>query len=414
MIRLIRQYPNVIVTGLILGLAGCQSEDMPVAEDHSRAARRASDNDARVSPAASQLRDQPHPAVSLPKTDQPVPTDRQSPVTETETDSASSAPETQPADTVPAVTRFNPLNDQPAPTKLPADVLKGRSLTPLNPQGTVLLDRAEKSVLLRTTVSLTNGLLEMLLCLKETKEHESILTLDGEAFAIHSALLALGCQEGVPVSYLPVYEPPAGAKVSIFVTWTDSEGRLRREPAQTWVRHSRFCYYEEIFQELPADLKLDPESNLRYDATNHVLFWYGPMSDEQRAECLKLSTDARYRAAIQKFYEAGQPRQMNADWVFVGSLFHEEPGFPRRYLAEGGYVICVANFPMAMIDLGASSSSQGRETLTYEAWTERIPPRGSEVLVELIPHPETLPPPRAFAPPEPELRDEPGSFVPSR
>lgn len=412
---MIRQCLSALLTGFILGLAGCQSEGLPVAEDHSRPDQRASGDDTGGSAPAGPGREQVQPDVPRAAIDQTAPVIRQSTVIENETAPASPTADAQrTAETGSAVTGFKTPDNQPAPTKLPADVLKGRSLTPLNPQGTVLLDRAGKSVLLRATVSLTNGLLEMLLCLKETKEHESILTLDGEAFAIHSALLALGCQEGVPVSYLPVYEPPAGAKVSIFVTWTDHEGKLHREPAQTWVRHSRFCYYEETFQELPADLKLDPESNLRYDAANHVLFWYGPMSDEQRAECLKLSTDARYRAAIQKFYEAGQPRQMNADWVFVGSLFHEEPGFPRRYLAEGGYVICVANFPMAMIDLGTSSSSQGRETLTYEAWTERIPPRGSEVLVELIPHPETLPPPRAFAPPEPELRDEPGSFIPSR
>lgn len=412
---MIRQSLSILLTGFMFGLAGCQSEEIPVAEDHSRADQHVSRNDNTVSSPAGQPRDLAQSDESLATTGLTASDARPSSAIEVETNAALSTSDAQPAaDTGPAVAGFKTPDQQPVPTKLPADVLKGRSLTPLNPQGSVLLDRAGKSVLLRATVSLTNGLLEMLLCLKETKEHESILTLDGEAFAIHSALLALGCQEGVPVSYLPVYEPPAGAKVSIFVTWTDHEGKLHREPAQTWVRHSRFCYYEETFQELPADLKLDPESNLRYDAANHVLFWYGPMSDELRAECLKLSTDARYRAAIQKFYEAGQPRQMNADWVFVGSLFHEEPGFPRRYLAEGGYVICVANFPMAMIDLGTSSSSQGRESLTYEAWTERIPPRGSEVLVELIPHPETLPPPRAFAPPEPELRDEPGSFIPSR
>lgn len=412
---MIRQCLSVLLTGLVLGLAGCQSESPPVAEDHSRTSPVVSGSEAAAAPAAGLSRDPAQPDASRAALDQTAPVGPQSSAIETESAPASPAAGSQPAaEAGSAVAGFKTPDNQPAPTKLPADVLKGRSLTPLNPQGTVLLDRAGKSVLLRATVSLTNGLLEMLLCLKETKEHESILTLDGEAFAIHSALLALGCQEGVPVSYLPVYEPPAGAKVSIFVTWTDHEGKLHREPAQKWVRHSRFCYYEEVFQELPADLKLDPESNLRYDAANHVLFWYGPMSDEQRAECLKLSADARYRAAIQKFYKAGQPRQMNADWVFVGSLFHEEPGLPRRYLAEGGYVICVANFPMAMIDLGTSSSSQGRETLTYEAWAERIPPRGSEVLVELIPHPETLPPPRAFAPPEPEPRDEPGSFVPSR
>lgn len=322
-----------------------------------------------------------------------------------ETEATPAKPETNETPAAEAVTPMPLKPKGPQPTRLPDGLLKTEDLTALNPKGTVLFDRAGKRILLKSTVSLTNGLLEMLLCLKETKEHESILTFDGEALAIHSGLLALGCVEGQRVSYSPVYQAPAGARVDVYLNWVDTAGKLHREAAQTWLRHSRFRYYEEKFETLPVDLRLNPDSNLRYDDMNKVLFWYGPMSADDRDALLKLSADPKFKAAIQRFFKESQPRQMEAHWVFVGSAFHEEPGQPRQYLAEGGYAICVANFPMALLDLSVPSSSQGNETLDFEAWTERIPPRGSEVLVELIPHPETTPAPRATAPPGPEPRE---------
>ena len=78
---------------------------------------------------------------------------------------------------------------------------------------------------------------------------------------------------------------------------------------------------------------------------------------------------------------------MKADWIFVGSGFFELDGV-RRYKAEGGYVVCVANFGQAMIDVSVSSSAEGQETLVFEAWQERLPPLGSEVMVELVPRPK--------------------------
>ncbi|MBI1311137.1 hypothetical protein GC176_07495 [bacterium] len=279
----------------------------------------------------------------------------------------------------------------PDATKLPADLLDQKKLTPLNPKGTVLLDVPNHRVFVKTNVCFTEGVLEMFLCLTQTKEHESILVFDGKAQTIHAGLLALGLKEGTPGSYdidSGVYTPAKGEKLFIFVHWVDRDGKLHRESAQSWCRHSRFRYYEEPFATLPADLKLDPDGKLRYDEMNKVLFWYGPMSDAQRDAALKLSGDAKYQKAIRRFHDETQPKQLDADWIFVGSGFVNDPDFGERYLAEGGYVICVANFAAAMIDISTESSASGNENLTYEAWTERIPPRGSEVLVEIVPRPE--------------------------
>ena len=279
---------------------------------------------------------------------------------------------------------------EPQGTKLPADFLEGSKLTPLNPQKTVLLDLPGKRILLRARICLTQGLLEMLLCPHQTKEHESILSTEAQAFTVHTGLLALGCKEGQAARYdseSETYTPASGQVIDIFLHWVDVDGKLHRERAQNWVRHSRHVYYEAKFETLPADLKLTKDGNLRYDDMNHVIFWYGPMSDQQRDECLRMSTDKKFQEAIRKFHKDSQEKPMTSDWVFVGSGFYQDGDSAKQYLAEGGYMICVANFAMAMIDVATPSDSNGTESLTYEAATERLPPRDSEVMIELVPRP---------------------------
>jgi hypothetical protein len=290
---------------------------------------------------------------------------------------------------------------KPQGTKLPKDLLKGSQLTPLNPRSTVLLDLQGKRILLRARVCLTEGLLEMLLCPHQTKEHESILSTDALAYTVHTGLLAIGCKEGQAARYNPdteKYIPASGQIIDIFLHWVDVDGKLHREPAQNWVRRSRQHYYQAKFESLPADLKLEPDGNLRYDDVNQYLFWYGPMDEQERDACLKLSADKKFQAAIRKFHKDGLEKPMVADWVFVGSGFYEDGDSAKQYLAEGGYMICVANFAMAMIDVATPSDSNGTESLAYEAATERIPPRGSEVLIELVPRPAKKPATEKTAP----------------
>lgn len=71
---------------------------------------------------------------------------------------------------------------------------------------------------------------------------------------------------------------------------------------------------------------------------------------------------------------------MHVDWVFCGSqMIVDENSGRERYLAEGGDLICVANFASATIDISAPSSATNQQLL-YEAFTERLP-RDTEVTV---------------------------------
>ncbi|MFK7817535.1 MAG: YdjY domain-containing protein, partial [Planctomycetaceae bacterium] len=68
----------------------------------------------------------------------------------------------------------------------------------------------------------------------------------------------------------------------------------------------------------------------------------------------------------------------------AGSFFYEDEDHPRFYTAEAGYVVCVANLPEALVDVSIPSSSSNG-ALAFETLTEKIPPEGTEVTVELIP-----------------------------
>jgi hypothetical protein len=81
------------------------------------------------------------------------------------------------------------------------------------------------------------------------------------------------------------------------------------------------------------------------------------------------------------------------DWVFAGSRFvqHPEPGKPDLYLANDGDLICVSNFPSALLDLPVNSPSFDPDRV-YVTNTDRIPPRDTPVVVILEPVPDAKKP----------------------
>ena len=80
-------------------------------------------------------------------------------------------------------------------------------------------------------------------------------------------------------------------------------------------------------------------------------------------------------------------KQLEHDWVFAGSFQipnRLDPKAPPFYAANDGDVICLANFDSVMLDLPIASSKEN-EDLVFEAWTERIPPLDTPVVVILEP-----------------------------
>jgi hypothetical protein len=102
-------------------------------------------------------------------------------------------------------------------------------------------------------------------------------------------------------------------------------------------------------------------------------------------------TDAKgvHRANAQDWVKNSQTsKTLSENWVFAGSGFYEDEDTKvKHYMAEGGDLICVSNFPSAMLDLPIESS-QSNSALTFVANTEVIPPRGTKVRLVLTPRPK--------------------------
>jgi hypothetical protein len=80
---------------------------------------------------------------------------------------------------------------------------------------------------------------------------------------------------------------------------------------------------------------------------------------------------------------AATGKTMTYDWVFAGSGFYKDPETgTESYLAEGGDLICVANFPSATMDL-AVRSADSNSGLVFMANTDAIPEQGTPIRLVL-------------------------------
>lgn len=71
-------------------------------------------------------------------------------------------------------------------------------------------------------------------------------------------------------------------------------------------------------------------------------------------------------------------------WVFGGSGFFKDEGGVNRYYADGGEMVCVANFAVAMLDLPIESD-KANAALLYVANTDAIPPMDTPIRMVFVP-----------------------------
>jgi hypothetical protein len=208
---------------------------------------------------------------------------------------------------------------EPASRKDPPKLPPPAGAQRLSPDYDAWIDPQRGVVLVDGQVALRQGMLEMFACIRNTKEHESIVSANTAAFLVHAALIRLGAEPGTPVQFVPEYKPPTGTQIDVSVEWQDAEGKTQTARAQEWIRnaHSR--------------------------------------------------------------------QEMKQPWVFAGSYFWKDKETGREYYqAEGGDFVCVSNFSTALLDIPIESSPSD-EDLMFEAFTERIPPRGTPVRIVLKP-----------------------------
>ncbi len=226
-----------------------------------------------------------------------------------------------------------------APDLGPPLVQDPKGLIILDKTRPVWIDKAKKRVVILGQICQRDALLELFACLRGTKEHEAIVSVDVEAATVHAGLVAMGAKVGSPARWeagegadvpvgsgldppprrRPKYYPATGTEIEVTVVWNDKQGKRKTARAQDWI--------------------LDTQTK----------------------------------------------KAMAHPWVFAGSRFWKDPETGKKYYqAEGGDLICVSNFPSAMLDLPIESS-QATEALMFRAFAERIPPLGTPVTLLLTP-----------------------------
>lgn len=203
----------------------------------------------------------------------------------------------------------------------PAGLGKGKKVKLGDNVHLEILPDKKRVVLIDATVCLREGILEHLLCRKMTKEHESILKADIDAFIVHSALLAAGAEAGKPVQFDPNYQPAHGSTIKVWVQYKDKMGTVVTHLAQKWVRHPQ------------------TRKDLHYD-------WVFAGSREEKDPT--------------------------------------NPAKKPYYMANNGDVICVSNFATSLLDLPVATEKD-INLLEFEANPDRIPPENTPVLVILEP-----------------------------
>jgi len=182
----------------------------------------------------------------------------------------------------------------------------------------IWINDTTKQVMVRGSICLTQGQLEMFACPLQTKEHESIVAVEAKSSEVHASLVALGFEPGNPVQWQPDYKAAKGPSIKIEVRWnTDDEEK--KVDAKTMVRKS------------------------------------------------------------------GTEETMKTDWVFGGSeIFVDRVDGRQVYYADSGEMICLSNFPTAMLDVPIQSSDSA-DGLLFEANTDVIPPKGTQVYLIMTP-----------------------------
>lgn len=105
------------------------------------------------------------------------------------------------------------------------------------------VDFKARQLELDATVVLQEGdWLELLACSPDSREHESIFTVEARPSHIHLALLLLNYQPGSPMRWEQTEDgytthPPRGDLVSIFIAYENEAGDEVEVPANAWVRH---------------------------------------------------------------------------------------------------------------------------------------------------------------------------------
>ncbi|MES2982356.1 MAG: YdjY domain-containing protein [Verrucomicrobiota bacterium] len=106
-------------------------------------------------------------------------------------------------------------------------------------------------------VCLTEGMLELIACTKDSKEHESLIMVEPKAAHIHAALLLIGAQPGNPAMRKEVQTedgprwvdlPPRGQEIEVYLVFNNKAGEPEEHPIKKFLIKG----LDENFDGVPA------------------------------------------------------------------------------------------------------------------------------------------------------------------
>jgi hypothetical protein len=198
-------------------------------------------------------------------------------------------------------------------------------------------------------VCLKEGLLELIACTKDTKEHESILMIEAKPSHVHAALLLIGARPGRPATQRMhegdsprfISTPPHGGPVEVLLVLKDAEGVEKEHPIR--------------------DFLIRANGN-------------GPAPKER---------------------DIGEAERFTKDpFVFAGSLLVGDGKGPRQYLCDqSGNVISISTFGDELLCLpGFHENANG--ALMWQVNGEKLPEVGEKIILRLRPKESVKPAPQ--------------------
>lgn len=204
----------------------------------------------------------------------------------------------------------------------------------------LVVDLDEKYVDVDAVVCLDNGMLELIACTADTKEHESIIKVSARPMHIHAGLLLLGANNGNPAISKRIdkegeeprwiHLPPRGDKIDVTLVFADIDGDESEYPIGDFIRWA--------------------------DKDDQMLGF-----EEQD----------------------GEPRVFPSTFLFAGSVLHVDDKGNRHYLADtSGHVITIATFGDELLCLPLIHSTDNG-ALVWEVNPEILPEVGTKVKMRL-------------------------------
>lgn len=205
----------------------------------------------------------------------------------------------------------------------------------------LVVDFQQRCVDIEGSICLDQGFLELIACVKGSKEHESIVAITARPMHIHTALLLLDANRGHPAMRKAIDEqetrwvdvPPRGDPVDVYLAFKNREGKAVEHPISDFVARS---------EETP-------------DGTG---------------------AGGNNEDAGEKFPHT---------FLFAGSHLRDDGPGPRKYLCEqSGNVISIATFGDELLCL-PGVHGQANDALMWRIDATKLPAVGSKVTLRLRP-----------------------------